>query len=126
MADPVTYDPRLVDRFDAIVGDSAKVLTSFPSQSIDCVITSPPYWGQRIYANSTGIGQEADFPGYLDNLLSVLRETKRILKDDGSLWLNMGDRYRNKNLMGMPWRVALALKDDGWVLRQESSGTRYA
>ena len=114
-----TYDPGLVDRFDVIAGDSIKVLASFPSQTVDCVITSPPYWGQRIYAGSAGIGQEADFSSYLNNLLGVLRETKRVLKDGGSLWLNMGDRYRNKNLMGMPWRVALALKEDDWILRQD-------
>lgn len=100
-------------------GDAAEVLTSLPDETIDCCMTSPPYWGKRAYANG-GIGQEADYQTYIENLLAVCQEVQRVLKPTGSLWLNLGDSYLNKGLLGLPWRIALALTDrQGWVLRND-------
>ena len=119
MADPVTYDPGLVDSFDVIVGDSATVLKTFVPKSIDCIVTSPPYWGQREYKAKNSIGLEEDYRDYVASLTRIFRVAREVLTDGGSLWLNMGDRYVNKDLTGMPWRIALALKDDDWILRQD-------
>lgn len=105
-------------------GDCLDLLKKLPSDSIDCVITSPPYWQQRVYEDYSGemlniIGTE-DNPGdYVKNLINVFREIKRVLKNNGSFWLNIGDKFYDKNLMGMPWRVALAMQDDGWILRND-------
>lgn len=100
-------------------GDSVKTLLKFPDGSINCTITSPPYWGQRDYDTSNAIGLENEFDIYLKRLLAIFDQVHRVTTDDGSLWLNMGDRYVNKNMLGMPWRVALALRERGWVLRQD-------
>ena len=82
-------------------------------------MTSPPYWGHREYEVS-GIGQELTYGAYVAALSKVLREVKRVLKPDGSLWLNIGDSYDDKSLVGIPWRVALHLVDqDGWILRND-------
>jgi site-specific DNA-methyltransferase (adenine-specific) len=80
-------------------------------------MTSPPYWGKREYAGG-GIGLEATAPEFVDALLSVFAEVRRVLKPTGSFWLNIGDTYQNKCLLGIPWRVALAMIDkQGWTLR---------
>lgn len=98
-------------------GDSLAVLASMPSASVDCAVTSPPYWSQRAYSGG-GIGLETTWREYVDNLLAVFRELKRVLKPSGSFWLNIGDTYDKKSLIGLPWRIALAMKDqDGWILR---------
>ncbi len=98
-------------------GEALDVLNAIPAESIDCAMTSPPYWGQRDYG-SGGIGLEATWQEYVSNLLAVFGELKRVLKPTGSFWLNLGDTYDNKNLLGLPWRVALALTDQqGWILR---------
>lgn len=92
------------------------------SESVNCIITSPPYWGMRVYDNGKDvheIGNERDFGKYVDNLAGVFNEAKRVLRKDGSFWLNLGDRYVNKCLLGMPWRVAIALMDNGWMLRND-------
>ena len=82
-------------------------------------MTSPPYWGKREYDNG-GLGMESDFRDYVFGLLSICLKVGRVLKDEGSFWLNIGDTYRQKSLLGIPWRVALALTDDqGWVLRNK-------
>lgn len=100
-----------------ILGDSLKTLASFPSDCVDCCMTSPPYWGQRAYSGG-GIGLEATYVGYLENLLAIVAEVKRVLKPTGSLWLNIGDAYQHKSLLGIPWRTALAMTDQqGWTLR---------
>lgn len=102
-----------------IQGDSLAVLKTFPGESIDCCMTSPPYWGQRQYA-VTGVGLEADYGEYIDNLARIFAEVKRALKETGSFWLNIGDTYQNKQLLGIPWRVALELSDkQGWTLRND-------
>ena len=65
----------------------------------------------------TGIGLEPTLGEWVANIVAVMREVKRVLRDDGSLWLNLGDSYHDKQLLGQPWRVAFALQDDGWLLR---------
>jgi len=97
--------------------DTYELLQLVPDNCIDCVITSPPYWGHRAYANG-GIGLEEKWEDYIDKLLLIFREIKRILKPSGSFWLNIGDAYQNKSLVGIPWRIALQMTDQqGWILR---------
>ncbi len=90
--------------------DTYTLLKLFPENSIDCVITSPAYWGQRAYVNR-GIGLESTWSDYINNLLAIFCEIKRILKPSGSFWLNIGDSYQRKSLVGIPWRIALAMTD---------------
>ncbi|MCL1471187.1 site-specific DNA-methyltransferase [Argonema antarcticum A004/B2] len=98
-------------------GDSSALLKLFPDSCIDCVMTSPPYWGHRAYANG-GIGLEDTWDDYINNLLAIFCEIKRVLKPSGSFWLNIGDSYQHKSLVGIPWRVALAMIDQqSWILR---------
>lgn len=98
-------------------GDAASTLSELPDACIDCVMTSPPYWGKREYANG-GIGLESDYQAYISNLVAVILELKRVLKPEGSFWLNIGDSFLAKSLVGIPWRVALELTDQqGWILR---------
>src|SRR5690606_4517114 len=99
-----------------IVGNSLLTLQAMPAASIDCVVTSPPYFGQRDYGVQGQIGNEKSPKEYIENLVSIFSECRRVLKENGSLWLNLGDKYDKGNLLGMPWRVALALQDDGWIL----------
>jgi len=102
-----------------ICGDSLEILSTFPSECIDMAITSPPYWGKREYEGG-GIGLEKDFNDYIKSLLAVFFELKRILKPTGSFWLNIGDTYKNKSLVGIPWRIAIKMMDEqGWLLRNE-------
>lgn len=102
-----------------LAGACAEVLAELPSESIDCMLTSPPYWGHRQYAGG-GIGQETTFQEYVDHLVAVFRQVHRVLKPTGSAWLNIGDSYLYKNLVGVPWRVALALTDTvGFTLRND-------
>jgi DNA modification methylase len=98
-------------------GDARTVLDALPAASVDCVMTSPPYWGKREYAQG-GIGLESDHREYVRQLAGVFLALKRVLKPHGSLWLNIGDSYARKGLLGIPWRLALELTDaQGWVLR---------
>jgi DNA modification methylase len=100
-----------------LTGNSLCVLRRFPDSCINCCMTSPPYWGHRSYSGD-GIGQEATFAEYIDNLLVIIGEVKRVLKPAGSFWLNIGDTYQRKSLIGIPWRVAIAMTDkQGWILR---------
>lgn len=100
-----------------IQGDSLEVLKGMPDQSIDMSITSPPCWGHRQYEGG-GIGLEKNHKKYIADLCLVFFELKRVLKDEGSFWLNIGDTYKNKALLGIPWRIAFELIDEqGWVLR---------
>jgi DNA modification methylase len=94
-------------------------LKELPSATIDFCMTSPPYWNQREY-ESGGNGLEQTPDQYVANLLAVFAEVRRILKPSGSFWLNVGDTYRNKSLLGIPWRLAIALMDEQrWLLRNE-------
>lgn len=100
-----------------LCGDSLSILKKLPSSSIDCAMTSPPYWGKREYENG-GIGLETNPKNYVSDLSAILFELKRVLKPEGSLWLNLGDTYNEKKLQGIPWRVAFELIDNqGWILR---------
>lgn len=133
-------------------GDSLAVLREIPDQSVDCCVTSPPYFGMRDYGEEGQYGLEASPAEYVETMRAVFAEVRRVLADDGTLWLNLGDSYNSassgqngtgstgitggrhdrmggrreafaglpaKNLLGIPWRVAFALQDDGWVLRAE-------
>jgi len=131
-----------------IEGDALQALQNLPSKSVQCVITSPPYWGLRDYGIPEQIGLEETLPQYLNRLVAIFSEIKRVLRDDGTLWLNIGDGYTSgnrayrapdkknparamnirpdtpeglkpKDLLGIPWRLAFALQDDGWYLRTD-------
>lgn len=109
-------------------GHALDLLKKMPSDSVDLVITSPPYWGLRFYGEGTvtswpdgwkgQLGLEPNYQLFVKHLVSILHEVKRVLKPSGSLYLNLGDTYQNKCMIGIPWRVALAMMDkDGWILR---------
>lgn len=140
-------------------GDALETLRTLANASADCCITSPPYWGLRDYGVSGQLGLESDPEEYIEKLVLVFREVRRVLRPDGTVWLNLGDSYaglsknqilsapprnpgRNpasfrrdradvgvlrhkdgglkpKDLIGIPWRVALALQGDGWWLRSD-------
>lgn len=131
-----------------IVGDSRKVLADLAAETFQCAITSPPYWGLRDYGMEGQIGAEMEVEDYIADLVVVFREVRRVLRADGTLWLNIGDSYtsgnrgwrqadskntargmsyrppnpkglKDKELIGIPWRVALALQADGWYLRSD-------
>jgi len=138
----------LVSKSGIIQGSAPLVLSSFPDGYFQTCITSPPYWGLRDYGVSAQIGAERTVQEYIDNLVRVFKEVKRVLKDDGTFWLNIGDSYTSgnrtwrdsdrknparamsyrpptpeglkpKDLIGIPWRVAFALQADGWYLRSD-------
>ena len=137
-------------------GDCRQILSDLAEQSINCCVTSPPYFGLRDYGNDDQIGLEQTPDEFVEALVGVFREVKRVLRDDGTVWLNLGDSYYNyrpgkgqaltkqtvsktsqdlpqecarrgnkleglkeKDLIGIPWRVAFALQSDGWYLRQD-------
>jgi DNA modification methylase len=113
-----------------LLGDARRVLQDLPSESVQTIVTSPPYFGLRDYGKEGQIGLEETPTDYINALVDVFREAKRVLREDGTLWLNLGDTYagralrgggglRDKNLNGIPWRVAFALQADGWNLRQD-------
>lgn len=135
-----------------LTGDSRELLRSVPDQSVQCCVTSPPYWGLRDYAHPSQIGAEPSPDQYVSNLVEIFRQVRRVLKPSGTLWLNVGDGYarnggtgncgpnaivantkkliqkrnckvpncwglKDRDLMGLPWRVAFALQEDGWIFR---------
>ncbi len=105
-----------------ILGDILSVAPTLPDAFFQAIVTSPPYFGHRNYSHSDNpneIGQESEPSQYIDHLVCIFRDLRRKLKTDGLLWLNLGDTYRQKSLLGIPWRVALALQDDGWILRSD-------
>ena len=83
------------------------------------IVTSPPYFQQRNYSTDSEVGREKTPQAYTERLVAIFREARRVLKEDGTLWLNLGDKYRAGEQLGMPWRVALGLQDDGWILRSD-------
>lgn len=100
-----------------IEGDALRTLVSWPSACVDFVMTSPPYWGQREYANG-GVGLEKNPEAYINSLLTIFAELHRVLKPTGSFWLNVGDVYLNKCLLNIPWRLAIRMVDEQkWCLR---------
>ncbi|MBF8268209.1 MAG: methylase domain protein [Dehalococcoidia bacterium] len=102
-----------------ICSDAALALRKLPSSCVHCIVTSPPYYGQRDYSTSLQIGNEQTPSEYVGRLLEVFNECLRVLDGTGTFWLNLGDKYENGRLLGMPWRVALALQDAGWILRAD-------
>lgn len=141
-----------------LVGDALEQLRTLPDSSVHMCVTSPPYYGLRDYGVAGQLGLESTPEQYIENLVAVFREVRRVLRDDGTLWLNLGDSYSNagtggngatggrdkstlrsqmppigttpvhksvptgmkqKDLMGIPWSVAFALRSDGWFLRQD-------
>jgi len=136
--------------YQLIEGDCLAILPTLAAASVQCCVTSPPYFGLRNYGVDGQIGLEPTIGEYVAKMTAVFREVWRVLKPDGVLWLNLGDSYVNslgngrggetniagavphrsagdktksglpsKNLIGIPWRVAFALQDDGWILRSD-------
>jgi DNA modification methylase len=131
--------------------DAMTLLKHMPSQSVNCIVTSPPYFGLRDYGMAGQIGLEETPQQFVAKLVQLFREARRVLRDDGTFWLNLGDTYNgggrgpgspmnpkqqsnkgsvelhpmrvadvpSKNLLGIPWRVAFGLQDDGWILRSD-------
>ena len=112
-----------------ITGNAIEVLKELPDCSADCCITSPPYLGLRDYGVNEQIGLENSVEAYINRLTDIFREVRRVLKNDGTLWLNIGDSYvssnseysncKRKDLIGAPWLLAFTLRNDGWYLRQD-------
>jgi len=132
-----------------ICGDCLEVMKTLPDSIAQTCITSPPYWGLRDYGVDSQLGLEKTPEEYVTKMVAVFREVRRVLKDDGTMWLNLGDSYNGsggaggdyssgglrdgqpkygrkftgglkpKDLIGIPWRVAFALQADGWWLRSD-------
>lgn len=103
-----------------LLGDSLTILKTLESESVQTCVTSPPYFGLRDYGMEGQIGLESTPEAYVQAMVSLFREVKRMLRKDGTLFLNLGDSYgKGKHLLGIPWRVAFALQEDGWILRQD-------
>jgi site-specific DNA-methyltransferase (adenine-specific) len=131
-----------------IQGDALAELRNLTSESVRCIVTSPPYWGLRDYEIEGQIGLEDDIDDYISHLTRVFDEAKRVLRPDGTLWLNIGDGYTSgnrgwrapdkknparamdvrpvtptglkpKDLLGIPWRLAFSLQQEGWFLRSD-------
>lgn len=100
-------------------GDAREQLCTLAAESVHTCVTSPPYYGLRDYGTVGQIGAESSPEEYIAKLVDVFREVKRVLRPDGTLWVNIGDSYRGKNLLGIPWMLAFALRADGWYLRQD-------
>ena len=100
-------------------GDCLELMKQLPDGSIDMVITSPPYFNLRDYGVEGQIGSENDFNSYIDNLISVFNEVYRILKDDGSCWVNIDDVYSNQSLLCIPDRFKIKMVENGWICRNE-------
>jgi len=102
-----------------INADCRDALRAMLDASVHCCVTSPPYFGLRDYGHAGQIGLEPTPDEFVAAMVEVFREVRRVLRDDGTLWLNLGDSYSAKSLIGVPWMVAFALRADGWLLRSE-------
>lgn len=102
-----------------LTGDCRETLATVKTGSVHCCVTSPPYWNLRDYQVDGQIGLEKTPQEFIAELVSVFSEVHRVLRDDGTLWINMGETFENKNIVGIPWRLAFALQDAGWYLRQD-------
>lgn len=109
-----------MSRYELLAGDCVESLRTLADNSVHCCVTSPPYWNLRDYGVEGQIGLEPTPAEFIQKLLTVFREVHRVLRDDGTIWVNMGDNWdKKKQMMGMPWRLAFALQEDGWYLRQD-------
>lgn len=108
-----------IPNFDVITGEAAQSLRKVKDSVIDCVVTSPPYYRQRVYGHPDEIGREKSPEQFLARLVDVFRECRRVLKPTGTLWVVIDDSYTKKQLLGIPWRLMLALQAEGWVVRGE-------
>ena len=106
-------------RNQIICGDAIETLKAMADECVDCCVSSPPYWGLRDYGVDGQIGLEPTLDEFIDRLTQVFQEVKRVLKPDGTIWVNMGDAFESKQLIGQPWRLAFALQADGWYLRSD-------
>jgi len=100
-----------------LLGDVVRQLQRIPGKSIDLAITSPPYWGQRDYGVKGQIGLEETPDEYIEKLLVAFNELRRVLKDRGSFFLNIGDKYLGKDLQMIPYKLAIKMQENGWALR---------
>lgn len=100
-----------------LVGDVIERLKDIPDKSINVIITSPPYWRQRDYETKGQIGNEKTPEEYINKMLEVANELKRVLTDDGAYFLNIGDKYVEKNLQMIPFRLAIEMQKRGWTIR---------
>lgn len=101
------------------IGDARQRLRWLDENTVNCCVTSPPYWRLRDYGIAGQLGQEATADAYVANMVEVFREVRRVLRPDGTCWINVGDTIRKKQMLGIPWRLALALQADGWLLRAD-------
>lgn len=101
------------------IGSCLDILPGLEPGSAQCCVTSPPYWGLRDYGHACQLGLEDTLDAYVSQMTIVFRKVWDVLADDGVLWLNLGDNFDQKQLAGMPWRVAFALQADGWCLRSD-------
>ncbi|MBD2390338.1 site-specific DNA-methyltransferase [Aphanizomenon flos-aquae NRERC-008] len=102
-----------------INAEVSEALKKLPDNIVQTIITSPPYYDQRDYHTDEQIGNEESPEQYINRLIEVFDQAKRVLKEDGTLWLNLGDKYIDGNLAGLPWKLALSLKERGWILRSD-------
>jgi len=106
--------------YEILIGDCIVSMQSLPEKSVHTCVTSPPYYGLRDYGVEGQIGLEDTPSEFINKLVEVFRAVRRVLRDDGTLWVNMGDGWDSKKqIQGMPWRLAFALQADGWCLRQD-------
>lgn len=109
-----------MSKYELHLGDCLASMREMPSESVNCCVTSPPYFGLRDYGVEGQMGIEQSPEEYIQKMVEVFREVHRVLRDDGTLWLNIGDSYgKGKSLIGIPWKLAFALREDGWCLRQD-------
>jgi DNA modification methylase len=104
---------------DIRCGDAEEELRKQPDHSVHCCVTSPPYYNLRDYGIDRQIGQEDTVADYVQSLMAVFRHVKRVLRDDGTLWLNLGDSCKRKDLLFIPERVVMGLQEDGWFVRSK-------
>lgn len=104
-----------------LLGDAREVLRTMANDSVDCTVTSPPYYSRRRHIGDTvhEIGSEKTVEEYVEALASVGRELYRVTRPTGSYWLNLGDKCERKEWLGIPWRVAFAMREIGWKIRSE-------
>lgn len=104
------------ENINVYIGDVKKALLRLPDESVDCVVTSPPYWKQRDYKYHGQIGQESSYMEYIKRLIDVFSEVKRVLKPSGTFFLNIGYKYQDKELLLIPELLAIELQKNGWTL----------